>query len=43
MTPGSASQTSRLPGEKLGWQPKVPLEEGIRRRIEYFRQLLEVM
>ena len=32
-----------LAGEKLGWQPKVPLEEGIRRTIEYFRQLLEVM
>ena len=32
-----------LAGEKLGWQPKVPLEEGIRRTIDYFRQLLEVM
>jgi UDP-glucuronate decarboxylase len=29
--------------EKLGWQPRVPLEEGIRRTIEYFRQLLSVM
>ena len=32
-----------LASEKLGWQPKVPLEEGIRRTIDYFRQLLEVM
>ena len=32
-----------LAGEKLGWQPKVPLEEGISRTIEYFRRLLEVM
>jgi len=32
-----------LAGEKLGWQPKVPLEEGIRRTIEYFRQLLEMI
>ena len=32
-----------LAREKLGWQPKVPLEEGIRRTIEYFRQLLEVV
>ena len=32
-----------LASEKLGWQPKVPLEEGIRRTIEYFKQLLDVM
>ena len=32
-----------LAREKLGWQPKVPLEEGVRRTIEYFRQLLEVV
>jgi UDP-glucuronate decarboxylase len=31
-----------LAKEKLGWQPKVPLEEGIRRTIEYFKQLLGV-
>lgn len=24
----------------LGWEPRVPLEEGLRRTIEYFRQLL---
>jgi nucleoside-diphosphate-sugar epimerase len=22
---------------RLGWEPKVPLEEGLRRTIEYFR------
>jgi UDP-glucuronate decarboxylase len=32
-----------LAREKLGWQPKVPLEEGIARTIRYFRQLLDVM
>jgi UDP-glucuronate decarboxylase len=32
-----------LASEKMGWQPKVPLEEGIPRTIEYFRQLLELM
>ncbi|MGA2612699.1 MAG: UDP-glucuronic acid decarboxylase family protein [Spirochaetia bacterium] len=29
-----------LAGQKLGWAPKVPLEEGIRRTIDYFRDLL---
>jgi UDP-glucuronate decarboxylase len=29
-----------LAGRKLGWAPKVPLEEGIRRTIDYFRDLL---
>ncbi len=24
----------------LGWEPKVPLEEGLKRTIAYFRQLL---
>jgi len=28
-----------LAREKLGWEPKVPLDEGIRRTIEYFRDL----
>jgi UDP-glucuronate decarboxylase len=32
-----------LAQEKLGWQPKIPLEEGIARTIRYFRQLLDVM
>jgi UDP-glucuronate decarboxylase len=32
-----------LAKEKLGWQPKVPLEEGVRRTIQYFRQLLDVL
>lgn len=27
--------------DKLGWEPTVPLEEGLRRTIEYFRGLLE--
>jgi UDP-glucuronate decarboxylase len=31
-----------LAGERLKWQPRVPLEEGIRRTIGYFRQLLGV-
>ena len=26
--------------ELLGWEPKVPLEEGLRRTVEYFRKLL---
>lgn len=25
----------------LGWKPRVPLEEGLRRTIAYFRDLLE--
>jgi len=29
-----------LAKEKLGWAPKVPLEEGLRRTIAYFRSLL---
>ena len=32
-----------LAREKLGWEPTVPLEEGIRRTIEYFRELLKVL
>jgi len=26
--------------EKLGWQPKVPLREGLRKTIDYFDDLL---
>ena len=29
-----------LAKEKLGWEPKVPLEEGLRRTIAYFKELL---
>lgn len=29
-----------LAKEKLGWQPKVPLEEGLRKTIDYFKLLL---
>ncbi len=32
-----------LAREKLGWEPKVDLKEGIRRTIEYFHGLLEEM
>jgi UDP-glucuronate decarboxylase len=30
----------KLAKEKLGWEPKVPLEEGLRRTIDYFESLL---
>jgi UDP-glucuronate decarboxylase len=30
-----------LAQEKLGWQPKVALEDGLKETIAYFRQLLE--
>ena len=26
--------------EKLGWEPKVPVQDGLTRTVEYFRQLL---
>jgi UDP-glucuronate decarboxylase len=29
-----------LAREKLGWEPKIPLEEGLRRTIDYFENLL---
>jgi len=32
-----------LAREKLAWEPKVPLEDGIQRTIEYFRQLLAAL
>ena len=32
-----------LAREKLGWEPRTPLEEGLQRTIEYFRQLLAVL
>ncbi|MDN4490666.1 SDR family oxidoreductase [Demequina sp. SYSU T00068] len=30
-----------LAGEKLGWQPHVPLEDGLKPTIDYFRKLVE--
>ncbi|QTA87925.1 hypothetical protein [Desulfonema magnum] len=30
----------RLAKEKLGWEPEIPLEEGLRRTIKYFDALL---
>jgi UDP-glucuronate decarboxylase len=30
-----------LAREKLGWEPKIPLEEGLRRTIDYFKQVLQ--
>jgi UDP-glucuronate decarboxylase len=29
-----------LAREKLGWEPTVPLEEGLRKTIEYFEKVL---
>ena len=29
--------------EHLGWQPRVPLEEGLTRTIEYFREIVQQM
>jgi len=29
-----------LAGEMLGWQPKIHLEDGLRKTIEYFRQFI---
>ena len=31
---------SRSPRRELGWEPKVPLDEGLKRTIAYFRQLI---
>lgn len=28
-------------GDTLGWSPKIPLEEGLQRTVEYFRQVIE--
>jgi UDP-glucuronate decarboxylase len=30
-----------LARERLGWAPKVPLEEGLQRTIDYFREITE--
>ncbi len=30
----------RLAREKLGWEPKIPLEEGLKHTIAYFKELL---
>ena len=32
----SDAPTSRLPRDKLKWEPKVPLEQGLKKTIEYF-------
>jgi UDP-glucuronate decarboxylase len=29
-----------LAKEKLGWEPKIPLEEGLLKTIEYFRSIV---
>ena len=29
-----------LAREKLGWQPTIPLEQGLKKTIEYFEQIL---
>ena len=31
----------RLAKEKLGWEPKVYLEEGLKKTIEYFRKVIK--
>ena len=31
----------RLAGEALGWEPKIPLKEGLQKTIDYFDDLLE--
>ena len=31
-----------LAREKLGWEPKVPLEDGLKETIAYFRRTLEL-
>ena len=35
----SGGRTSRKARALLGWEPKVPLEEGLRHTVEYFRGL----
>ena len=37
----SASPTSRAPARCSSWEPKVPLEEGLVKTIEYFRTKVE--
>ena len=38
MTRASAGRTSRLAREHLDWQPRIPLAEGLKPTIAYFRQ-----
>ncbi len=37
MIRGSGSRTSARARELLGWEPRVPLAEGLVKTIEYFR------
>ena len=39
--PSSASPTSRWRSEQLGWQPTVPLDEGLKKTIAYFDAFLK--
>ena len=38
-TPRGASPTSRSPASKLGWEPTVPLREGLQKTIDWFRSI----
>ena len=40
-TRASASPTSALAREMLGWEPKVELDEGLARTIAYFRNQID--
>ena len=37
--PRSAGPTSRWPSEHLGWEPTVPLREGLAKTIDWFRSI----
>ena len=37
----SAGRTSRKAKQVLGWEPKVPLREGLTKTIEYFDELIK--
>jgi UDP-glucuronate decarboxylase len=38
--PAQRKPDIRMARETLGWQPKIPLEEGIEKTIAYFRKVL---